>query len=93
MYFSAETAWSHVFKVLQPFKVRCCDSPCVAKNIWKELDSFLKKNLLSLNCCRTVGCLYNEFSVEPVSVVFVDSFFESSRDKEVAKCVDTYHGL
>jgi hypothetical protein len=83
-----------VVHVLQPFEITDGNTSCVAQDIWQELDPSAQKNLFSFNGGWPIGSFDNQLAVEFVSVVFVNRFFKSSRDKDIAKFISkSYHSL
>jgi hypothetical protein len=86
--FSIHSSWSDVFQVLQPFEITDSDTTGITQNIWQELNAFISQDLFSFQSGWTVGSFNDKFGLEFVSIVFVDSFFQSSGNKEVNRFVD-----
>jgi hypothetical protein len=61
-----------VIEVFQPFEIAYSHSSSIAKDVWQELNAFLKENLLSLQSGGPVSSLNNQFSLEAMSVVNID---------------------
>lgn len=78
-----------MIEVLEPFEVAHSHTAGVAENVGEELDAFVKQNFLSLHSGRPVGCLHNQFGLELVRVVDVDSLLQGSRNKEITFIVDS----
>ena len=76
-------------EVLEPLEVTHSHTTGVAEDIGEELDAFVKQNFLSLHSSWPVGCLHNQFGLEFVRVVDVDSLLQGSRDEEITFFVDS----
>lgn len=72
-------------EVLQPFEVTNGDTSSVAKNVGKELDALLQKDLLGFESCWTIGSLNDQASLELVGIVNVDGLLKSGWDEEIAE--------
>lgn len=75
-------------KVLKPFKVADGDTPGIAQNIWKEMNSSIDENPLALESSRAIGRFDDKLGLELMSIVHVDGLFKGSRDEEIAGFVD-----
>ena len=79
--------------VLEPLEVADRHSSSVAKDVGEEAHSLLEQDLLSLAGSRAIRSLYDQFAVEPISIVDVDRLLEGSWDEDVTALKDRYHWL
>lgn len=72
-------------QVLEPFEVAHCDTACVTEHIGQKLMPLLKHNCLSFQSGWAVSSFHNQFSVELISVIFIDGFLKSGWDEDITK--------
>lgn len=83
--FEGQTTERDVVKVLQPFEEGNSDTTTVDEHVGDDQAiSTLEKDLVGSWGSRSVGSFSNDFSLDAVSVSFVDSLFTGSRDEDVA---------
>ena len=74
-----------MIQIFKPFKIADSHATRVAQDIRKELNAFLKHDLLCLESGGAVGRLYDELALKPVGIVDVDGLFEGSWDEDIAE--------
>ena len=82
-----------MFKVLQPFEITHGHTSGVTQDIGQEFDSFFKKNGFSGFGCWPIGGFDNNFAVEFMGIVYIDSLFEGSWNEDITRLMKKYQSL
>ena len=74
-----------MIQIFKPFKIADSHATRVAQDIRKELNAFLKHDLLCLESGGAVGRLNDQLSLKTMSIANIDGFLQSSRNEEITK--------
>merc|ERR1712166_308298 len=80
-----DTAGSNVIQVLEPLEVRAGDTTPVGQHVGDNNNSLGVKNFSSHESSGTIGTFEDDFALELVGVVLVDSLLLGSGDEDVTR--------
>merc|ERR1740117_2080684 len=80
-----DTAGSNVIQVLEPLEVRTGDTTSVGQHVGDNNNSLGVKDFFSHESSGTVGTFEDDFALELVGVVLVDSLLLGSGDEDVTR--------